>query len=1236
MKHLRRLVAVLMLLTLVCTSGIDTLAATKSSGKTTSANTAEYVEYTVQKGDTLSKIAKKQLGSSKYVDAILELNKDTIKDASKIKVGMTIKLPLVGTLADAKPADTKQEQTEIVPVTGGAVQGTSAKKVGNKINGFKVTAITRFDLINADVVVYEHEKTGAQVMYFANDDTNRLFDITFRTPAVNDTGIPHVFEHSTLDGSAKYPSKSLFFNLSYQTYNTYMNAGTYNFMTSYPVASLSEAQLLKYADYYTDSCFNPIVCTDQSIFTEEAWRYVLNTPEDELTLAGTVYSEMKGSYTLSSAARSNFLKDLFPGSTCGNVSGGIPAHIPEMSWKDLQDYHAKYYHPSNSLTCIYGKFDNFDAFLALLDSYFSVYKKEDIQIADSAYKALTKDVVTVEDYGLAKGADTNKGAYIYYGFAVDADDLDTINKLDFLTTLLGDDSSLLAQNLKKALPSAGTGCYIDFSTPGTAVVFYASGVDESDADLFKKTVDDSLAEIAKQGFDPESVDAIVASYKMDLLMTPESSTIGVDLMPNIAYYWAGMGDMFGFIKYIDAIDDFSSLALDGTLADAITSLVLSPKTHRALVTTRPVAGLKDKTEAELAATLAATKAGMSSKEINAIVEQTRSFSEEDTTDNTEYLRQLTAVTVESLPEEARIYDYDDVTDKSGVRHIDVKANVDEVGQATILFDAAGLTQDQICYFKLYVDLLTKLDTKNYSVAQLSSKITRYLYSPAFKVSLMDVNTPEQFHPYLRSSFITLDEDMSNAYDLIYEILYNTDFTNVDKLKGEISSLRTSTKNSINSSSYAAQIYRAAGATNALYSYYSMINYFGYYDFLTEIEALLESDPTTVVNALKAVASYFKNSTNAISGYVGSEKGSTGHRKVADKFFKKLGSKKIKPQGYRFENIADSEAFITDAAVQYNMIYADNKFLGISEYTADMDVIAAYVSDAYLYPMIRDQYGAYSIMHGHFDCGMYIVSYRDPNIVETFVVYNDLKKFIRQLSDVSQETLDGYILSTYSSYAQSAGELTGGYNALITVISGHDQAEVLDNLKALKSVTPADAERYIDMYTSFIDAAVISTSGSASAINKNEYLFEKIYNLFGSVDPSTVVFKDVPETADFYHPVRFVFENGYVEPDSDDVFGVDSPATLGDYCVTVYMMLGGPKDPQGAVNYLASFGLVPAGNADDTMTRAELTQYTAYLCMALGAEYPKVLLENYPPEGISDGDKLANKVDLAYILTAIVE
>lgn len=51
------------------------------------------VTYTVQAGDTLSKIAKEYYGDSNQHHAIYEANKDQLDNPNDIKVGQTLKIP---------------------------------------------------------------------------------------------------------------------------------------------------------------------------------------------------------------------------------------------------------------------------------------------------------------------------------------------------------------------------------------------------------------------------------------------------------------------------------------------------------------------------------------------------------------------------------------------------------------------------------------------------------------------------------------------------------------------------------------------------------------------------------------------------------------------------------------------------------------------------------------------------------------------------------------------------------------------------------------------------------------------------------------------------------------------------------------------------------------------------------------------------------------------------------------
>ena len=194
-----------------------------------------------------------------------------MKKTLSFLLALALMLSCVPGLAEALP-----QETGVLP------------NVGDVVNGFEVKEIRDFLLVGADLVLFEHQKTGGKLLWIANEDTNRAFQLTFPTRPLDNTGLPHVFEHATLFGSDKYPATSLYFNVNYQTYNTFINAFTIDACTSYPLASLSEEQLLHLADYYIDSCFHPLIMHDESIFKTQAWHYNLPELDGEMTYEGVV------------------------------------------------------------------------------------------------------------------------------------------------------------------------------------------------------------------------------------------------------------------------------------------------------------------------------------------------------------------------------------------------------------------------------------------------------------------------------------------------------------------------------------------------------------------------------------------------------------------------------------------------------------------------------------------------------------------------------------------------------------------------------------------------------------------------------------------------------------------------------------------------------------------------------------------------------------------------------------
>ena len=1128
---------------------------------------------------------------------------------------------------EAAPTEAASSEEETTPAEPEKRAGLP--DVGDVVEGFAVKEIRDFPLYGASLVLFEHERTGAQLMYIANDDTNRVFDLTFFTRAIDNTGLPHVFEHSTTDGSKKYPSKALFFNLSYQTYNTYMNALTMPLCTSYPVASLSEEQLLKYADYYTDSCFYPMIMEKESIYREEAWRYRLPDAESDLTIEGTVYSEMLGAYDLDSAAATNLLRDAFPGSTIGNVAGGEPVHIPEMTWESLKAYHDQFYHPSNCIAYLYGQFDHYEAFLKLLDEAYAPFEKKEFAFADADYTPLTASVDSAKAFPVEAGSDTENASSIYYAFICPGakDDPKQELLLNTLTDLMTADGSVLMQSLKKALPSGRFATYIELDGPEDMIVFYAQNVNQEDKDTFKATVDAALADIVQNGFSDDLVDGIVASLELSTKLAAEGDDIGVELIQDIASYHSAADDPFGYMGYVDALSQLRDWNSQGLYKKAAADW-LGSGAVTVLSATYPEAGLREKLDAEEAGRLAEVKAAMSEEEIKALVEQTNAQEEEE--DTSAMVKELQAVTVASLPEEIRTYEISDETGADGVLYVNAEAGVDGVGSPILLLDASGLSMEEIHWFALFVSLVGEMDTTSHSKEELAILSSRYLYEGETRLSLIDKHGTDEFRPNLRASWTAADEDLAAGYDLIYEILFETDFSDAETLKGLITQKKAALKSSINNSPYNAMLYRALGYYSPLYRYYSYFNSFDYYTFLGEAETLVDDYAPAVIKQLQRIQNYFRNRTNAIALYAGSKEGIAVNKDLAAGFMAKLDAREITPAALELPVPAKNEALIVDSSVSYNGIVADYKTLGMDGYTGDLDAVSSLLADAYLYPMLRDQYGAYSVMAGFMeDNGAYLVTYRDPNIQESFAVYEKIPEFMGSL-EKTQEEVDGYILSSYAYYAKATGELSGAKNAALSQLTGEGQDQNLQFMRDLKTLTPDKLKDYAEVYKKMTEEGVRFTAGGASAINENEAIYDEILNPFGAKDSSEVVFEDLPEDHEHYEAVRFVFEEGYMQPAEETVFGVDQEATVGDMAVALFTLGFGeaPADAAEAVEGLAEYDIVSA-SADPA---EKLTGKDAETILAA---FSKAVQVSYSKNGDASESPIT-RGELAELLKAYIE
>ncbi len=967
-------------------------------------------------------------------------------------------------------------------------------QVGEVISGFKAMEVSDMELINSKTVLFEHEKTGAKLFYIQSRDIDRSFTISFKTPAVDDTGVNHILEHISVSGSEKYPLKNVLFTVANQTYSTFVNAMTSSAFTAYPVASMSEEQLLKLTDVYMDCVYNPSIYSNKNIFLREAWRYEMQDADAPLNINGTVYNEMKGSLgNITTEAYINTLSTLYPDSYQSTISGGDPEKIKDLTYEQIIETHKTYYHPSNSLMILYGNVD-YTRFLELInEEYLSKYDKKEINIDYKKVEAFDEKVEKTYKFAVAADSETENSAQIDYAFALTDVNEEDILGVSIIASILSEDSS----TLKKAFNDKRIGgnfiVNVNTSIMQPVITFTATNADEKKAGEFKALVDEYMSQLQKNGFDKELIDATISSSLLSFANMTEQSSLGVNLSSGISVMWANTGE---FTYYHNLIKNMKNISgkVDNNYFEDLTEKYILNNNHGALVTTVPEAGLTEKLAEQQQKYLTDLKASMGVEEIEKIVNDTKSYNEwnsrVDSEEDLTVIKELQVVTAAELPVEVKTYEINEIKGASEERIISAKADVSETGVTILALDTSGMPVEKLHLLKFYSTLLGRLDTGKYSKEQLNALTTRYLNGTGFSMSTLPQKDSDEFIPILTTSWMGLMGEYNEQLALVNEILLNTDFSDTDTvlniIRSQIADMNTLfTANPIN-----ILVSRNLALTSDSSNYGNYISGLEYFDFLVQLEQVMQTDPEAVVAEIEAVHKLVLNKTNMIAAFAGNDNGIKVFNDNINTLIDALPANEIIPQDYSvLPKPSQREGVSMDTQVQYNMLSVAFDKIGF-EYNGKYIPIASMVNDIYLTPILRHGNGVYSILSEFNDTSFLVLTYRDPNIRETFAVYGELAEFVKNV-EITQEELDRYILNAYSTYTASTGELTGALNYIGEYLMGRTSEDKLKLLEEIKSVTVQDVRESAAFFESVIENGAYTTVGSAAKIDENKDLYESI-------------------------------------------------------------------------------------------------------------------------------------------------
>lgn len=956
----------------------------------------------------------------------------------------------------------------------------------------------RVEDVQSDGFILRHKKSGARIAILSNNDDNKVFYIGFRTPPEDETGVPHIIEHTTLCGSKKFPVKDPFIELAKGSLNTFLNAMTYPDKTVYPVASCNDQDFKNLMDVYLDAVFNPNITKYEEIFKQEGWHYELTGKDDELKINGVVYNEMKGAYSSpDEVLSSQIYRSLFPDNTYSKDSGGDPEYIPKLTYEAYLDFYHKYYHPSNSYIYLYGDMDVVERLEWLDKEYLSLYDYKKVNSEINKQPAFDEIKNVEAQYSITMDDSQENKTYLSYNRVV-GDSLDEMlyQAFDVLDYAL---VSSPGAPVKQALIDAGIGDDVygsyDAGILQPVFSFVAKNANASQADEFESIIENTLKEVVKTGINKEALLAGINSSEFkfreaDFGQFPKGLLFGLNCLDSWLF-----DDMKPFI-HLECLGTFAKLrkAVDTDYFEKLIQEYLLDNTHGSSVTVKPKRGLGNEREEALAKELSDYKASLSDEEIKKLIEDTehlKKYQEEPSSD--EDLRKLPMLTRADMKKNAMPFSNieDELLDVKVVRH-DIESN--GIDYISFLFDAGDFAQSELGYLGFFTNALGLVSTEKYSYTDLANATNIYTGG---------ISTGTASHPDIkdRNNFVfkfevklkVLEKNLDKALELMEQMLLSSDFTDTKRLGELVAQIKARLQANLSSSGHLVAAMRSMSSFSRYALYQDELKGIAFYRSICRIEKELSESPKSVSDKLAAIAKKLFARNRMLISFTGNNEAYGNAKPSLEKVI--AGFNKMSAIGNQAEvhfNTA-KEAFIDASQIQYVAKTGDFICEGY-EYTGALRLLRIILSYDYLWINVRVKGGAYGCMNTFLRSGeSYFVSYRDPNLSDTLDVYDRIPEYIKSFSP-DERDMTKYIIGTFSALDTPMNPEAKGSRSLSAYLEGITYEQIQKERNEILNAQPEDIRRLADLVEAVLKKDSICVIGNENMIKESAGLFENVEKL----------------------------------------------------------------------------------------------------------------------------------------------
>lgn len=929
--------------------------------------------------------------------------------------------------------------------------------------------------VNSFALTLRHKLSQARVLVFSNEDENKVFNIGFRTPPKDATGVPHIIEHTVLCGSRNFPAKDPFVELVKGSLNTYLNATTYPDKTMYPVASCNDKDFQNLMHVYMDAVFYPNIYRYQEIFKQEGWHYELESKEDEITYNGVVYNEMKGAYSSEESVLERFvMNSLFPDNTYGQESGGDPKCIPDLTYEDYLDFHRKYYHPSNSYIYLYGDMDVEERLRFMDENYLKHFPAitVDSQIPLQQPFAKMKDLT--KSYAVAKDADCSEKTYYAYAAAMDVTlDPQVCRAFELLSYVLVE---MPGAPLKQALLDAGIGSDIDVDFCDILRQSYfaitTKNAKAGQKQEFYQIIRSTLEKLVKEGIDRKTLEAAINGTEFRE-READYGSIPKGLLYSIRTFktWLYDDDQPYTSLCYENYYTFLRQQLKTNYYENLIQKYLLDNPHAVLVEMAPEPGLSIKAEEETKEKLRRYKESLSQEELEQLIADTKAlkkYQEEPTPK--EVLEKIPMLKREDIGKKVQPY-YNDEKQIDGIKTMHHNVPTNDIIYLRMFFDI-GQWEEYLPQISFLTTLLGYMNTKKHTYAEFDTETNFYTGGIAADVDIYCQNhSSDDYCLKFEVRTKVLRSQLKAALDLMAEMMFDTLFTDEKHLREVVAEGRSRLKVRLLSSGHQAAASRAVSCFSKsawLNDHYIGI---GYYEYLAKLDEHFEEEKDRLIAGCKALLDKIFCRSSMILSITGEDDDYAALEKELPAFLDRLSAfEKECEQEVSDKALAEltkyvpktepnQEAFSTPAEIQY--VAVGGSFAKVPNNFGALRVARHLLNYDYLWNEVRVKGGAYGVACQFNREGEgFFTSYRDPNLSATIDVYQKAADYLENY-DAGEREITKTIIGTISGMdtpltpnMKGRRSMTGYFSGVTVEELQKERDQVLNcSLEDIRSLAP---------------------------------------------------------------------------------------------------------------------------------------------------------------------------------------